>query len=109
MASGCLARIVYSDVRHNFLPHYAAAAGVLLISPVIFGLAELPAQMAAQPLELMPLLMGIILFTPILAPEQNECIFETVRAKKISRHIVTGMRILCAGALLTVLICMLGG
>ena len=61
MVSGCLARIAYSDVRHNFLPHYLAAVGVLLITPVIFGLSELTAQMAAQPLEIMPLLMGIIL------------------------------------------------
>ena len=109
MVSGCLARIVYSDVRHNFLPHYAAAAGVLLVTPVIFGLAELTAQMSAQPLEMMPLLMGIILFTPILAPEQNECILETVRAKKMSRHIVTGMRLLCSFVLLAVLIFALGG
>ena len=109
MASGCLARIVYSDVRHNFLPRYAAAAGVLLVTPVIFGLAELTAQMSAQPLEMMPLLMGIILFTPILAPEQNECILETVRAKKMSRHIVTLLRLICALVLLAGFIGILGG
>ena len=108
MVSGCLARIAYSDVRHNFLPHYLAAVGVLLITPVIFGLSELTAQMAAQPLEIMPLLMGIILLTPILAPEQNECILETVRSKKMSRHIVNAMRIACALVLLSVLIFALG-
>ena len=109
MVSGCLARIVYSDVRHNFLPHYLAAAGVLLVTPVIFGLSELTAQMSAQPLEIMPLLMGIILLTPILAPEQNECILETVRSKRMSRHIVNSMRIACSLVLLSVFVFALGG
>ena len=109
MASGCLARIVYSDVKHNFLPHYAAAVGVLAVSPLVFGLTELSGRLAAQPLEIIPLLTGIILFTPILAPEQNECILETVRAKKMSRHIVTGLRILCSTVLLAVLTGALGG
>lgn len=109
MASGCLARIAYSDVRHNLLVHYLAAVGVLLVTPVIFGLEGLSSRMAAIPLETMPLLMGIVLLTPILAPEQNECVFEVVRSKKTSRHIVTGMRIVCSLVILAVLIGVLGG
>ena len=109
MASGCLARVVSSDVRHNFLIHYIAAAAVLLMTPVIFGLAELDRSMAALPLETMPPLMGLILLTPLLSPEQNEGILDTVRSKKMSRQLVTGLRVLCSLAVLAILIAALGG
>lgn len=109
MASGCLARVVSSDVKHNFLIHYLAAAAVLLLTPVIFGLAELDRGMAAIPLETTPPLMGLILLTPLFSPEQNEGILDTVRSKKTSRQLVTGMRTLCALAVLALLIAALGG
>ena len=109
MASNCLAKVVYSDVKHNFMPYYLAALGILLISPVLFGLAELDRKMAAIPLETMPPLMGVILLTPILSPEQNEGILETVRSKRTSRQLVTGMRIICAVAVLMLLISALCG
>ena len=109
MASGCLARVVSSDVRHNFLIHYIAAAAVLLMTPVIFGLAELDRSMAALPLETMPPLMGLILLTPLLSPEQNEGILDTVRSKKMSRQLVTGLRVLCSLVVLAILIAALGG
>lgn len=109
MASGCLARVVSSDVKHNFLIYYLAAAAVLLVTPVIFGLAELDRSMAALPLETTPPLMGLILLTPLLSPEQNEGILDTVRSKKTSRQLVTGLRVLFALAVLAILIAALGG
>ena len=96
MLSSCLARVVSSDVKHNFLIHYLAAAAVMLATPVLFGLAELDSRMAAQPLELMPPLMGLILLTPLLSPEQNEGISDTVRSKMTSRQLVACTRIVCS-------------
>lgn len=104
MGLNCLAKVVSSDVRHNFFGYYLAAFGVLLVTPVIFGLEELDGRMSAIPLEIMPLFMGIILFTPILAPEQNESILEVVRSKKMSRQLVTGMRIICSVIVLVLLV-----
>ena len=109
MDSSCLVRVVSSDVRHNFLLYDLAAAAVLLLTPVLFGLAELNSRMAALPLEIMPPLMGMILMTPLFSPEQNEGILETVRAKKMSRHIVTLLRLICALVLLAGFIGILGG
>jgi len=103
MLSGCLARVVSSDARHNFLLHYLTAAAVLLATPVLFGLAELDRVMAAQPLEIMPPLMGLILLTPLLSPEQNEGISGTVRSKQMSRQLVTGARVVCSLVVLALL------
>ena len=72
MASGCLAKVVFSDARHNFLLYGLAAVGVLLFTPVIFGLSGLNARMAAQPMEIVSAVIGTILMTPVFMPEQNE-------------------------------------
>ena len=109
MGSSCLARVVSSDVKHNFFMYYLAAFGVLLVTPVIFGLEELDSRMSAIPLEIMPLFMGMILLTPVLSPEQNESILEVVRSKKMSRQLVTGMRIICSLAVLALLVGILCG
>lgn len=96
MVSGCLARVVSSDVRHNFLPHYMAAAGVLLLSGVVFGLSGLSERMAAQPLEMMAPLIGTILMSPVFMPEQNESISEVVRSKKTDHILVCALRLCCS-------------
>ena len=103
MASGCLARVVSSDARHNFLIHYLTAAGVMLLTPVIFGLSALDRELSAQPLEFMPPLAGLILLTPLFMPEQYDGIGDTVRSKRMSRQLVTAMRLLCSAVILAVL------
>ena len=96
MVSNCLAKVVYSDVRHNFLLHYLAAIVALAVTPVIFGLSELNEKMAAQPLEIMSPIFGMILMTPIFLPEQNESISDVVRSKKTSHILVCFLRLLCS-------------
>ena len=103
MASGCLAKVVSSDVKNNFLLHYAAALGVVLLSPVMFGLSELDARTAAQPLEYLLPIMGIILMTPVFMPEQNESIRDVVRSKKTSYLLICFLRLLCSAALILLL------
>ena len=103
MASGCLAKVVFSDAKHNFLIHYILALGVLLITPILFGLNDLDEKLAAQPLEIMLPLVGVILMTPVFMPEQNESIRDVVRARKTSYHLVCFLRLLLAAVIMTVM------
>ena len=101
MVSGCLAKVVCSDARHNFLLHYLAAVGLAIITAFMFGLSELDEKLAAQPLEIMLPLMGIILMTPVFMPEQNENIRDVVRSKKTSYLGVCFIRLICSAVILT--------
>ncbi|MBR1823715.1 MAG: hypothetical protein IJ779_05725 [Ruminococcus sp.] len=104
MVSGCLAKVVFSDVRRNFLLHYLIALGIILITPMIFGTAQLSEKMAAQPLEIMSSLMGGVLLVPIFSPEQNASIRDVVRSKKTSYRLVCFIRIFCSLVVLVILI-----
>lgn len=103
MVSGCLAKIVSSDTRHNYLLHYLAALGVVLLTPVIFGVSRLDELLAAQPLEFFLPLMGAILMPAVFMPEQNESIREVVRSKKTPYLGVCFMRLLCGVVFITAL------
>ena len=104
MASGCLVKVVCSDVRHNFLVHYIAAVGALILSSAVFGFAELDERMAAQPLELLSPIIGVILMTPVFLPEQNEGVYDVVRSKKTSHILVCFLRLMCSVLLTTGLV-----
>ncbi|WP_051411428.1 hypothetical protein [Ruminococcus flavefaciens] len=104
MVSGCLARVVYSDVKHNFLIHYIVALGILLASPIFFSLSQLDCILAAQPLEVYVPLIGIVLMTPVFLPEQNESIYDVVRSKKFNHDIVCIIRLLCSVVIAAVMI-----
>ena len=103
MVSGCLVKIVSSDTRHNYLLHYLAALGVVLLTPVIFGVSRLDELLAAQPLEFFLPLMGAILMPAVFLPEQNESIREVVRSKKTPYLGVCFMRLLCGAVFITAL------
>ena len=103
MVSGCLAKIVSSDTRHNYLLHYLAALGVVLLTPVIFGVSRLDELLAAQPLEFFLPLMGAILMPAVFMPEQNESIRGVVRSKKTPYLGVCFMRLLCGAVFITAL------
>ncbi len=104
MASGCLAKVVCSDAKHNFLVHYLLALAVILASPLLFSIRELDSKQAAQPLEMLVPLIGIILLTPVFMPEQNESIRDVVRSKKTSYSLICLLRLLMAMAVLLSLI-----
>ena len=103
MVSGCLAKIVSSDTRHNYLLHYLAALGVVLLTPVIFGVSRLDELLAAQPLEFFLPLMGAILMPAVFMPEQNESIRDVVRSKKTPYLGVCFIRLLCGAVFITAL------
>ena len=103
MVSGCLAKVVFSDAKHNFLIHYLAAVILLLAAPIVFGFSGLDERMAAIPLEIISPVIGMVLMTPVFMPEQNENIYDVVKSKKLSHTLVCFMRIILA-AILTIAI-----
>ena len=102
MVSGCLAKVVCSDARHNFLFHYLAAVALAVITTFIFGLSELDERLAAQPLEIMLPLTGVILMTPVFMPEQNDDIRDVIRSKKTSYLGICFIRLISSAVILTV-------
>lgn len=104
MASCSLARVVCSDVRHNFLMHYLAAAAVVVLSPAFFSVSELNPRQAAQPLEVIISLIGVIMMTPVFLPEQNESIRDVVRSKKTPYLLVCMLRLIFSMMIMTVFI-----
>ncbi|MCR5600769.1 MAG: hypothetical protein K6G33_08535 [Ruminococcus sp.] len=104
MALCSLARVAYSDVKHNFIIHYLIAAAVVFTAPVFFSYAELNERQAAQPLEVIISLIGCILLTPIFMPEQNESIRDVIRSKKTAYYFICLIRLILSFAVLAVLI-----
>ena len=103
MASCCLAKAVCSDVKHNLILHYLLAAVVVPASTMFFSVYELNSQQAAQPLEMVISLIGIILLTPIFMPEQNDAIRDVIRSKKMPYLFICFIR-LCSAVLLLMLL-----
>lgn len=56
----------------------------MIITPVIFGTANLDKMASSEPLEMFISLIGIVLFTPVFQPEQNEEINDLVSSKYVS-------------------------
>ncbi|EWM54263.1 hypothetical protein [Ruminococcus flavefaciens] len=104
MVSGCLAKMVFSDVRHNYVIHYLTAVGILFLTPLLFGISQLDSILSAQPLEIILPLMGTVLMTPVFFPEQNENIRDVVRSKKTSYHLLCFIRIMCSVLMLSLFI-----
>ncbi len=96
--------IAKSNLRHNFAPHFLLALVLLLLTPVLFGVANLDRTASAVPLEVFVSLTGIILLTPVFQPEQNPEIEEVVQAQFVSSVPVYLIRIACSLAALTLLI-----
>ncbi|MDO5560261.1 MAG: hypothetical protein Q4F95_11750 [Oscillospiraceae bacterium] len=84
MNSRALLYITKTNLKHNLLPHILIAILVAALTPVFFGISSLNQTMAAQPLEIMVSLTGLILLTPVFLPEQNEAIRDVIRARKVT-------------------------
>ena len=104
MVSGCLAKVVFSDAKHNFLIHYLAAVLLLLAAPIVFGFSGLDERMAAMPMEKISPVIGMILMTPVFMPEQNESIYDVVKSKKTSHTLVCFLRIILSAAITALLV-----
>lgn len=87
-------RILKVNLKHNFLPHLFLALVIVFFTPVIFGISSLTEREAAQPLEKLLSLTGMVLLTPIFLPEQNENICNLIRSKRIDYLAVCFIRLL---------------
>lgn len=93
------------NLRFNLLPHIAAAIGLILLTPVLFGIKALDQAGAAYPLELSLPFLGVILLTPIYSPEQEEGILDTVRVRKAPHLLICAIRIILAVTITVIFIC----
>ncbi len=93
------------DLRFNLLPHIAVAVGLLLLTPVMFGITALDSGSAALPLELSLPFLGVILLTSVYSPEQEPGILDTVRARKTPYLLICGIRIIMAMLITVILTC----
>lgn len=93
------------NLRFNLLPHIAAALGLIVLTPVLFGITALDAMTVAYPLELALPFLGVILLTPIYSSEQEPGILDTVAARKTPYLMICGIRIIMATILMFMFIC----
>lgn len=61
---------------------------MIMITPILFGTANLDKTASAIPLEMFVSLIGIVLFTPIFQPEQNHETADVVFSKRVSMDVV---------------------
>jgi len=87
------------------MPHIAAALGLMLLTPVLFGITALDVMTVAYPLELSLPFLGVILLTPVYTPEQDPGIADTVRVRKTPYLLICGIRIIIALVLMLLFIC----
>lgn len=92
-ASKKIRSIGVSNLRHNFLPHFLLSVLLVLLTPFIFGTANVDAKTAAIPLEMFVSLIGIILLTPVFLPEQSGSIWDVVESKVTASVFVYSIRI----------------
>jgi hypothetical protein len=76
--------IIKINLRHVSLLSLLTAAGLCVLIPCFIGTAHLTQDTAAIPLEIFVSLIGVILLTPVFAPEQNREIHDLVCAKAFS-------------------------
>lgn len=86
------------------MPHLLIALVIAFLTQSLFGIAALNAREAAQPLERMLSLIGIVLLTPIFLPEQNENIRDLIRSKRTDYLAVCVIRLIYSIFFLVVII-----
>jgi len=92
------------NLQHNFLFHIAIALLLLCLGVAVFGISNLDAESAAAPLERFVVLIGIMMLVPVFMPEEQLEIREVVESKLTSPTVIHVIRMLCAAAILLVLI-----
>lgn len=93
-----IGKIVYVNLRHNFLPHFIIAVIIALLMPVVFSIHALNARASAQPLEMLLPFIGAILLTPVFLPEQDENIRDVIRSKRTDHMLVCVIRTVYSAA-----------
>jgi hypothetical protein len=81
------------NIARNSLPHILAALLLTAMTPVVFSLTSLNAELSAQPLEIYLPLTGTLLLTPLFLPEQDETIRDVVRMRRTSYLSICALRL----------------
>ena len=68
-------------VRYHYTPHLAIALIFCLISPAVIGYSNLDTAQAARVMEMYFSITGMLLFAPLLIPEQDRSIRALIRSK----------------------------
>lgn len=92
------------NMKCNTFLSVIVSAVIIMITPVIFGTANLDKAASAVPLEMFVSFIGIVLLTPVFRPEQDEEIAGVVLPKYVSADTVYLIRTVCSVVFLTVLI-----
>lgn len=103
MDSSCWIRCLSINLRRNSLAHISAAIVLTLLVPVLFSISALPEPLAAQPLEMYLPLTGMVLLVPVILPEQDKAVRETVRSRRTGQLSIYIMRILYSAAVIVLL------
>ncbi|MDE7320250.1 MAG: hypothetical protein K2N46_11060 [Lachnospiraceae bacterium] len=98
-------QIEKTNLKYHIPVHVLVCSLMLLISPLLMGVANLEAQDTAKVLELYVALIGIVLLPPVFLPEQDRGIRDLVASRYLNGPVVYLVRI--AGNTL-VLVMMLG-
>lgn len=88
------AKILFVNLKHNFLIHFAAAVVIAILTPVVFSISSLNSRASAQPVEMLLPFIGVILLTPVFLPEQNQEIHDVIRSKKTDYLMVCLIRVI---------------
>lgn len=96
--------IAVAELRHNAIPHILLDILLLALTPLVFGITGLDSQASAVPLEMSVVLVGVLLITPIFAPEQNRDIRDVVESKYLDHERVCMIRTVIAIVLTLVLV-----
>lgn len=100
------------NLKHNACLSIAVSAVIVLLIPVIVGTANLDMYASAVPLEMFVSLIGIVMLTPVFAPEQNADIDDLVSSKYVSTvkiYLIRTVYSIMILALLTGLFCVYMG
>lgn len=70
-------------VRYHYAPHLAIALIFCLISPAVIGYSNLDTAQAARVMEMYFSITGMLLFAPLLIPEQDRSIRALIKSKEL--------------------------
>ena len=93
--------IAKSNLKHNMILSVGMSVAILLITPILFGAANLDREWAAIPLERLVSLVGIALLTPVFLPEESREIDDLVSSKYVEKNLIYLIRIATAMFLVT--------
>lgn len=92
------------NIRHNSLLSIAVAIILCVLTTLLIGTTNLDRNSSAMPLEMFVSLIGIVLFTPVFQPEQNEEMNDLVSSKYYSTTKVEFIRTMYLAVVIVLLV-----